>query len=117
MILKAVFAYKKPKLAIAALVTLIFVLVVGLSTQDHLEKFGFLLGTGLGIFWLVLAGKAMKHQYGNLAILMYVSGLLMLATAIFATPDAVLAASSLEDLVPAIIGAVGGIFSGIDSEE
>ena len=113
---KSILIFQKPRLAVAAIVLLIFVLAVAAPPVAHLEKYGFLLASGLGVYTLFLAGKAMKRDYGNLAILLFVSGLIMLLASILATPAHVLAASALEDLVPATIGAITGIFSGIDSD-
>ena len=112
----AFLVFQKPRLAMAVVVLLVFVLAVAAPPVAHLEKYGFLLASGLGVYTLFLAGKAMKKDYGNLAILLFVSGLMMLLAAIFATPANVLAASALEDMVPATIGAITGIFTSMDSD-
>lgn len=110
------FNFRRPRLALAAMMALAFVAVACLWQADHIEKFGFLLGSGLGIYFIVTGGKAIRNQFGNLAVLMFFSGLMMLAFAIFATPAAVFIASSLEDLVPAIVGAIGGMFTTVEDE-
>ena len=115
--MKAILTFKRPRLAVAAVFVAVFVVGVAVYGDTHLEKFGFLVASGTGILFLVTAGKAMIHAYANLAIVILVCGLAMLSAAILGTDAGVLAASSLEDLVPSIIGALGGLFTSIDSED
>ena len=114
--MRALFVYKKPKLALAAVGILVFVLLVACVPFEHIEKFGFLVGTGFGVYFILTAGKAIGNEFGNLGVLMLFCGLLMLLAAIFMTPALVLAASSLEDLVPGLIGAVGSVFTSVEDD-
>ena len=114
--MKAVFVYKKPKLALAAVMSLVFVLVIAAASFDHIEKFGFLVATGLGVYFIVTAGKAIRNEFGNLGVLLLFCGLAMLTAGLFATPATVLASSSVEDLVPSIVGALGGVFTSVEDD-
>ena len=110
----SLFVYRKPKLAMAAVITLVFVILVSLAPMDYVDKFGFGIASGFGVYFIMTAGKALKSANGNLGVLMLASGFAMVALAVFFTDKATLAASALEDLVPLIIGAVGSVFTAVD---
>ena len=110
----AFFVYRQPKLAAAAVITLAFVMLVALAPMDYVDKFGFGIASGFGVYFIMTAGKALKNAHGNLGVLMLASGFAMVAMAVFFTDQKTLAASALEDLVPLIIGAVGSVFTAVE---
>ena len=117
---RALFVYKAPDMAIGALASLAFVFVVNLLPQfglSHVDKFGFILGLSLAIFFTGGAYRLRKGGYVNLAALTFVSGLLMGFFAVVLTEAATLAASALDDLAAPLVAAIGSYFSGVVEKE
>ena len=110
------FKYRRPRLALAAVITLLFVLAMLGNEADHVQKFAFQLGTGAGLYFLVVSGKCIKNKYGNLGVLIFACALAMLLTSVYWTPSAVHEANGLESLSAPIIGGLGGIFTGVEEE-
>ena len=110
----ALFVYRRPKLAMAAVITLLFAFVVTIAPMDYVDKFGFGIASGAGVYFLMTGGKAINNALGNLGVLMVFCSFAMLSMAVFFTSQATLAASALEDLVPLIIGALGSVFTSVE---
>ena len=108
--------FRRPRLALVAAVLLVFVACVTLYDASHVDKFGYLVASGLGIYLITVAGKSIRNAYGNLAVWLATCGLGMLLLGIFFTEGLVFSSNSLEDLVPPLIGAVGGLFTGVEEE-
>ena len=113
-IFKKLFNFYSPRLAIAAVIGLIFVLIIALIPMKEVEKMGFMLAFGGGIYYLSIASKAINNAFGNLAVLMMVCGCTMIIISIVLTPSWVFASSALEGEVAAIIGALGGMFTKVE---
>ena len=103
-------------MAIAAIAALVLVFTLNVMPMDHVDKFSFLLAMGLAIYFLVVAGKAVRNSRQNLATLLFVVSLSMILIAVVFTSKTTLAASALEDLTNPIIGGIGGFFSGIEED-
>ena len=116
-ILLALFVYRKPKLAMAAVITLMFAFAVSIAPMDYVDKFGFGIASGAGVYFLMTGGKAINNAFGNLGVLMIFCAFAMLAMAVFFTSKVTLAASTLEDLVPLIIGALGSVFTSVEDAD
>ena len=114
--LLAPFKYRRPRLALAAVITLVFILAMLGNEADHVQKFAFQLGTGAGLFFLVVSGKCIKNRYGNLGVLIFTCVLGMILASVYWTPAAVHTANGLESLAPPIIGGLGGMFTGVEDE-
>ena len=115
--MKALFVYKSPALSIAAIAALTLVVVLNILPMDHVDKFSFLLAMGLAVYFLVVAGKAVRNKCQNLACLLFVVALAMILVGVVFTSKSTLAASALEDLTNPIIGGIGGFFSGVEEDE
>lgn len=113
-IIHSLMVYNQPKLAIAAVASLLFVAAIALPPIAHIEKAGFLLGTSAGLYFVLTGGKAMRNQFGNLAILFFITGLTMIAMGILATPVAAVTGNNVEDMIPHIVAGIGTIFSNIE---
>ena len=114
--MRSLFVYKAPDMAIGAVASLLFVFVLNLLPQfgfDHVDKFGFIMGLSLAIFFVGGAYRLRKSGYTNLASLTFVSGLMMAFFAIILTDKATLAASALDDLAAPLVAAIGSYFSGV----
>ena len=117
--MRSLFIYKAPDMAIGALASLAFVLVINLLPQfgmSHVDKFGFILGLSLAIFFAGGAYRLRKGGYINLAALTFVAGLMMGFCAVVLTDAATLAASALDDLAAPLVAAIGSYFSGVVEE-
>ena len=112
--IRKLFAFKKPRLAIIALVLTAFSLSLAIYPMDSIEKFGYLIAMGFGVGFLVAGAKSMMAEFGNLAVLMAVLGVAQVLAAVFATPDSVFAASALEEEAAIILGAGLGFFSKVE---
>lgn len=117
MNVRALFRFRRPSLAKVAVGLTIFALVLALAPIAGVEKFGFQVGLGVGLYLVTTSGKAMGSQYGNLGVLLVYGGLASILAAVLATPTAVLAATALDDAVAPIMGAIGGLFTSIEQEE
>ena len=113
----ALFVYKNPALAIAAIASLVLVLVLNIIPWDHVDKFSFLLAVGLAVYFLVVAGKAVRNRYRNLSALLFVVALMMVLIGVLFTSQSTLSASTLEDLTNPLIGGIGGFFSGVEDDK
>lgn len=117
---QSLFVYKAPDLAIGAVVSLLFIFMVNLLPQfgmAHVDKFGFIMGLSLAIFFTGGAYKLRRSGYTNLAALTFVSGLAMAFFGIVLTAEATLAASALDDLAAPLVATIGSYFSGVVVEE
>lgn len=106
--------FRRPDMAIIVGLIAVAVLVVVCAPWAHIEKAGFLLATGIGTGYLVNAGKALLAEASRLAVLMVACGLTMIVCAWTLTPTEVLAASIIEDQVPAVVGAVLGLLARVE---
>ena len=112
--MRAFFIYRRPDLAIAAVAALLFVVLLNIIPLDHLDKPSWLLASGLGIYFLGVAAKAVMNSYRNLAVLMFTIALTMVFMGVVLTSKETLAASALEDIVPLIVGGVGSFFTDVE---
>ena len=103
-------SFRRPFLAWAVLMLTVLAVVSAAVPAEHVEKFGALLATGLGVMFLASSGRQALEGRQNLAILMVVAAGVCLLAGIFLTPGSVWTASALEDYVGHIIGAAGGLF-------
>ena len=113
---RSLFIYKAPDMAIGALAALVFVFTINLLPQfglTHVDKFGFIMGLSLAIFFTGGAYKLRRGGYTNLAALTFVSGLMMGFFGIVLTAQSTLAASALDDLAAPLVAAIGSYFSGV----
>ena len=113
---RPLFVYQAPDLAIGAVAVLVIIFLVNLLPQfglSHVDKFGFILGFALAIYFTGGAYKLRQSGYINLAALTFVSGLLMGFFAIVLTDARTLAASSLDDTAAPLVAAIGSYFSGV----
>ena len=116
---RSLFIYKAPDMAIGAVASLVFVFVVNILPQfglDHVDKFGFIMGLALAIFFTGGAYKLRKGGYINLAALTFVSGLAMGFFALVLTAQATMASSALDDFAAPLVAAIGSYFSGVVEE-
>ena len=109
--------FKRPRLALAAVITLIFVLGLVTNDHDHTQKFAFYLATGAGTYFVVTAAKAIRNSYGNLSVVMFAAGLAMVFLAIEHTPGAVFAGNALDGMAAPTVGALGGMFTSVEDED
>ena len=86
-ILKQLFNFHSPRLAMIAVIGLIFVSIIAIVPIDAVEKMGFMLAFGAGIYYLSIASKAINNSFGNLAVLMTFSGCVMILLSVTTTPD------------------------------
>ena len=107
--------FQQPEYAWLACGSLLFVAAMALLPIAHIEKFGFLLAMGAGVYHLSVTVKAVAAGQKNLAVLLAYAALTMLAMGALGTPKEVLAASALEDFAPAIVGGMG-FFNKIDQQ-
>ena len=117
---KSLFVYKAPDMAIGAFVSLLFIFVVNLLPQfglDHVDKFGFIMGLALAIFFTGGAYKLRRGGYINLASLTFVSGLMMAFFAIILTSATTMAASALDDFAAPLVAAIASYFSEVVVEQ
>ena len=118
--MKPFFVYKKPALALAAVASLLFIFVLNILPwfgMDHVDKFGFLMGMGVAVYFLVVAGKAVRNEFKNLSALLFTSALLMALIGVVLTSPDTLAASALEDMTVPLIGGIGGYFTGVEDTD
>ena len=108
--------FRRPELAIAAAVAFVFV-VASTLLPGAADKFGFLIATGAGIYFLVTSGKALNGDQPNLGLVLFIAAFAMIFCAIIFTNADTLKASALEDIVPSIIGGLGGVFTKVDDNE
>ena len=117
---RSLFFYRAPDMAIGAFASLLFVFVVNLLPQfglGHVDKFGFIIGLSLAIFFTSGAHRLRKSGYTNLAALTFVSGLMMGFFAVVLTESATLAASTLDDLAAPLVAGISSYFSGVSEGE
>ena len=117
---KSLIVYKAPDLAIGALASLVLVLMLNLLPQfgmAHVDKFGFIMGLSLAIFFTGGAYKLRRRGHANLAALTFVSGLAMAFFGVVLTAQATLAASALDDLAAPLVAAIGSYFSEVAAGE
>ena len=113
----AVFKFKRGDYAYGVAVSLLFVALMAGIPIEHLEKFGFLIGTALGVFFLLTSGKAARQGNRNLGMFMFTAGLMMVVMALALTPKAVIAASAVDDMAPHVIAAIASYFAGIEEPD
>ena len=111
-----VFVYKRPELAMAAVGIAVFVVLMAAVPVDFIEKFGFHLGLGVGVGFLAAGTKALRNRYRNLGVLIVYCALAMIAVAGLATPQAVLAASALDDFSATLVGALVGVVASVEDD-
>ena len=113
---RSLFIYKAPDMAIGALAALVFVFVINILPQFgmiHVDKFGFIMGLALAIFFTGGAYKLRKSGYTNLAALTFASGLAMGFFGVVLTDASTLAASALDDLAAPLVAGISSYFSGV----
>ena len=88
--------FRKPRLALAAVILLIFIFYVCQISEPHVDKFAWGIASGFGMFFVTTGGKAIRNQYGNLAVLIFAAGLAMIGVGLHFAPGAVFQASGLE---------------------
>ena len=86
--------FQQPEYAWLACGTLLFVATMALLPIAHIEKFGFLIAMGAGVYHLGVTVKAVASGQKNLAVLLAYAALAMLAMGALGTPKGVLAASA-----------------------
>ena len=91
-------------------------LFVCLLPDDYTNKFAFGVSSGFGLYFLTVGGKAIRNQFGNLAVLLFTCGLAMIGIGLVSTPVSVYAASGLESFTEPLIGAGAGMFSSVEEE-
>ena len=116
MDLRNMFAFRRPRLAFAAVILTAFVLFVCLMPGVHMDRFAFGVASGFGLYLLTVGGKAIRNQFGNLAVLMFTCGLAMVSIGLATTPATVYAANGLEALTEPLIGAGAGMFTSVEEE-
>lgn len=113
-ITKSLVTFRRPRMALIAVIVAAFALSVALVPDASVEKFGYLIAMTIGVGFIMHAGKALMSEFGSLAVLLAVLGLSMVSAAVFATPDSVFAASALEEEASVIAGAILGLFSKLE---
>ena len=108
--------FRKPRLALAAVILLVFIYYICQMDASHIDKFAWGIASGFGMFFVTTGGKAIRNQYGNLAVLIFAAGLAMIAIGLHFSPEAVFEASGLEPLAPPLIGGGSGMFTTVEDE-
>lgn len=109
--------FRRPRLAICAALGLMFILAMLLMPHDHVQKFAWMLASGIAFAYLSAASKFMKQHYSNLAVLLFATGLVSLVAGVALTPASVYAAVTLENAAAPIIGGVAGFFASASEDE
>ena len=104
------FKFRKPRLAICAIIAMVACTVLLIAPMDFVQKFAWLLTLGFTLGFLGSGAKHMQGGSGNLAVLMFGGSFYLLAAGIIGTPATVFAASALEDAAAPVIGAAMGYF-------
>ena len=107
---------QQPRLVVIAGMIFTFTMLMVIYPVEHVEKFGWILGTGFGLGFVGTATKALMSQRGSLALHLAVMGLVMLGAAVFGTPKWVFAASALENTAGLIIAGGMAAFTDVGEE-
>lgn len=102
--------FRKPRLAVCALIVLVFCAALLIAPHDFVQKFAWLVSLGFGLGFFGAGAKYMQGGAGNLGVLMFGGGCALILGGIVLTPAAVFAASALEDAASPIVGAAMGYF-------
>ena len=108
------FQFKDKYIAAIALALFLMPFVIVLSPYAYMEKAGFMLAMGFGVGYFV-QGARVFYDFSALAVWMAIGGVVLVVSAWYFTPPSVLAASVLEDQVPAIVGGAMSFFGQIRS--
>ena len=98
--------FQQPEYAWLACGSLLFVAVMALLPIAHIEKFGFLLAMGAGVYHLGVTVKAVASGQKNLAVLMFASILGMFLGAIWFVDPVVFKGFALEEAAQIVGGAI-----------
>ena len=104
------FKFRKPRLAICALIAILACTAMLIAPMDFVQKFAWLISLGFSLGFLGAGAKHMQGGNGNLAVLMFGGAFYLLVAGIIGTPASVFAASALEDAAAPVIGAAMGYF-------
>lgn len=102
--------FRKPRLAICAVIALATCAMLLIAPMDFVQKFAWLVSIGFALGFLGAGTKYMTSGAANFGVLLFAGGCTLLVGGIIGTPASVFAASALEDSAAPFVGAAMGYF-------